>query len=76
MTLLLRLVALFFRALTAFDRWLCAADPGEDGPDGTAGDLLAGQPCDVRLSDAERAEFNALIAEVEAERDERLGGMW
>jgi len=46
------------------------ADPGENGPDGTAGDLLADQPDEIR-ADGD-AEFWALVGPIEAERDRRL----
>jgi hypothetical protein len=56
MTLLLRLAALFFRALSAFDRWLADADPGED------------RDCDA--CDVDRI-FHALTDPLEAEIDGR-----
>jgi hypothetical protein len=55
--------------LSAF---LDACDPGEDAPDGTAGDLLAGLTCDVLTQPEVDALFVRLVAPVEAEIDGRL----
>ncbi|HEU5026616.1 MAG TPA: hypothetical protein VFV01_16995 [Spirillospora sp.] len=64
--------AVAFPVAVVIGRAIHTADPGEDGPDGTAGDLLADQPAEVRVDDV----FRALTDPLEAERDARLGGAW
>lgn len=60
--------AVAFSVAVVIGRAIHAADPGEDGPDGTAGDLPP-----VVLTDLD-AEFLRLVAPLEPERDARLRG--
>lgn len=63
--------AVAFPVAVVIGRAIHGADPGEDAPDGTAGDLLADQPPEVLTVDE---AFRALTDPLEAERDMRLGG--
>ena len=63
--------AVAFPVAVVIGRAIHHADPGEDGPDGTAGDLLADQPAEVLTVDE---AFRALTDPIEAERDARLRG--
>ena len=63
--------AIAFPVAVIIGRAIHNADPGEDGPDGTAGDLLADQPPEVLTVDD---VFRRLTDPLEAERDARLRG--
>ena len=66
--------AVAFPVAIVIGRAIHAADPGEDAPDGTAGDLLADVPVSCLSDDAIAARFYDLTDPIEAERDARLRG--